>query len=103
MAVSDVESSVTAVKGLDENSSAADAQRALMGVDDAGQELAGAVGAGAQAGDVSGLQDSLQGLEDALAAVPSSGSLQEALEQVEADADTIGAEAQSVSESAGCD
>ena len=101
-AASDLESSVTAVKGLDDNSSAADVESALTGVADAGKELTSAVGAGVQT-DVSGLQDSVQDLETALKAVPSSASKQEALQQVESDADTVAQEAQSVSESVGCD
>ena len=100
-AVSDLESSVTSVKGLDENSSVADVKSALTGVANAGKELASAVGAGPQA-DVSKLQDSVQDLENALKAVPSSGSVREGLQQVEADADTVAQEAQSVSESVGC-
>lgn len=101
-AVSDLESSVDTVQGLDRNSSAADVKRALTGVVDAGKEVTSAVEAGPQA-DLSGLQSSVQDLEDALKAVPSSETLEAGIQQVQTAASSVAQEATSVSDSVGCD
>ena len=101
-AVGDLEGSVNAVKGLDENSSVDEIKSAVTGVVDAGKEVASAAEAGPQA-DLSGLQSSVQDLEDAVKSIPSSGSVQKGLQGVEAAADSVAKEAKSVSDSVGCD
>jgi hypothetical protein len=101
MAVDDVESAVTKVQNLDSNSSVADIQSAISGVGQAGDELANAI-ATAPSPDLSALKNSVQSLDDALKAVPSSETLEAGLQKVESAADSVAEEAKNAASNIGC-
>jgi hypothetical protein len=101
MAVEDVESAVTKVQNLNSNSSIADVESAISGVGQAGDELAKAVER-APSPDLSNLKSSVQSLDDALKAVPSSETLGAGLQKVESAADSVAEEAKTTANNVGC-
>ncbi len=101
MAVDDVKSAVTTVQNLDSNSTIADVESAISGVGEAGDELANAVEA-APSPDLSNLKSSVQSLDDALKAVPSSDTIEAGLQKVESAADSVAEEAKTTANSVGC-
>jgi hypothetical protein len=101
MAVDDVESAVTKVQNLDSNSSIADVESAISGVGQAADELANAVET-APSPDLSNLKSSVQNLDDALKAVPSSETLGAGLQKVESAADSVAEEAKTTANNVGC-
>jgi hypothetical protein len=100
-AVDDVESAVTTIQNLDSNSSVEDIQSALSGLAQAGQELANAIET-APGPDLSDLKSSVQDLDNALKAVPSSDSVQAGLEKVDNAADSVAKEAKDAANDVGC-
>jgi hypothetical protein len=100
-AVDDVESAVTTIQNLDSNSSVEDIQSALSGLAQAGQELANAIET-APGPDLSDLKSSVQDLDNALKAVPSSDSVQAGLEKVDSAADSVAKEAKDAANDVGC-
>jgi hypothetical protein len=100
-AVDDVESAVTTVQNLDSSSSLTDVTNALNGVVQAGKELGNAI-SDAPSPDLSGLESSVQDLENALKAVPSSSSIQTGLQSVDKAADSVANEAKKAADNAGC-
>jgi hypothetical protein len=101
-AITDVQDAVTRVQELDSNSSIADVEDALSDVAQAGEQLASAIGDATPDADLSGLERSVQELDDALKAIPSSESIEAGLDDVEKAADSVAEEAKEAVDDIGC-